>query len=79
MDTYTLRMMLLTSQALPHLKTYEANPSHGVGPALRTYTERSLATPSLIVGTLEELYELQSKLLKGGYIGDYIGDYYRAY
>ena len=21
-----------------------------------------------------ELYELQSKLLKGGYIGDYIGD-----
>ena len=23
-------------------------------------------------------YELQSKLLKGGYIGDYIGEYYRA-
>ena len=23
-----------------------------------------------------ELYELESKLLKGGYIGDYIGDYY---
>ena len=22
---------------------------------------------------------LQSKLLKGGYIGDYIGDYYRGY
>ena len=26
-----------------------------------------------------ELYELLSKLLKGGYIGDFIGDYYRAY
>ena len=24
------------------------------------------------------LYELHSKLLKGGYIGDYIGDYYRG-
>ena len=24
-------------------------------------------------------YELESKLLKGGYIGDYIGDYYRGY
>ena len=24
-------------------------------------------------------YELQSKLLKGGYIGDYIGYYYRGY
>ena len=24
-------------------------------------------------------YELQSKLLKGGYIGDYIGNYYRGY
>ena len=24
-------------------------------------------------------YELQSKLLKEGYIGDYIGDYYRGY
>ena len=23
--------------------------------------------------------ELESKLLKGGYIGDYIGDYYRGY
>ena len=26
-----------------------------------------------------KLYELYSKLLKGGYIGDYIGDYYRGY
>ena len=25
------------------------------------------------------IYELQSKLLKGAYIGDYIGDYYRDY
>ena len=25
------------------------------------------------------LYELWSKLLKGGYIGDYIGDYYNGY
>ena len=25
------------------------------------------------------IYELWSKLLKGGYIGDYIGDYYRGY
>ena len=24
-------------------------------------------------------YELQSKFLKGEYIGDYIGDYYRGY
>ena len=24
-------------------------------------------------------YELYSKLLQGGYIGDYIGDYYRGY
>ena len=24
-------------------------------------------------------YGLESKLLKGGYIGDYIGDYFRAY
>ena len=26
-----------------------------------------------------ELYELKSKLLKGGYIRDYIGVWYRAY
>ena len=25
------------------------------------------------------IYELQSKLLKGVYIGDYTGDYYRGY
>ena len=25
------------------------------------------------------LYELYSKLLKGGYIGDYIGEYYMGY
>ena len=25
------------------------------------------------------VYELQSKFLKGGYIGDYVGDYYRGY
>ena len=25
------------------------------------------------------IYELQSKLLKGGYIDDYIWEYYRAY
>ena len=28
---------------------------------------------------LKRSYELESKLLKGGYIGDYIGDYYRGY
>ena len=28
---------------------------------------------------IQGLYEPQSKLLKGGYIGDYIGDYYRGY
>ena len=26
-----------------------------------------------------ETYKLQSKLLKGGYIGDYIANYYRGY
>ena len=26
-----------------------------------------------------ELYELESKLLKGGYVGDYMGDYYRGH
>ena len=29
--------------------------------------------------TLVHKYELQSKLLKGGYMGDYIRDYYRVY
>ena len=24
-------------------------------------------------------YKLESKLLKGGYMGDYIGEYYRGY
>ena len=31
------------------------------------------------MGVIHGLYELESKLLKGGYIGDYVGDYYRCY
>ena len=30
-------------------------------------------------GKHEELHELESKLLKGGYVGDDIGDHYGAY
>ena len=37
-------------------------------------------TSSTLTGDhASDSYELQSKLLKGKYIGDYIGDYYRPY
>ena len=29
--------------------------------------------------SIQSLYELESKLLKGGYIGDHIGDHSRGY
>ena len=30
-------------------------------------------------GFTRNIYEIQSKLLKAGYIGNYIGNYYRGY
>ena len=31
------------------------------------------------LGSILKRYELLSKLLEGGYVGDYTGDYYRRY
>ena len=58
---------------------------------LLPYCPRGHATPARLLGLSFGLcssgfpfkrdvgiYELQSKLLKGGSIGDYIGDYYRG-
>ena len=40
---------------------------------------RSLVEASTVLETTLNPNELQSELLKGGYIGDYIGNYKRGY
>ena len=61
--------------------------SHFLHPEVQLATFAGLGCASVFCGVAtlvllqkaEMAYELQSKLLKGGYIGDYIGDYYRGY
>ena len=40
---------------------------------------RGVVSGQGLLNNVETIYELQSKLLKRGYIGGFIGDYYRGY